>query len=148
MYTMLRKHIHGLPVLLVTPPFLRALFLLLSSYNESMIESRSDVRGMHLEDTSEVVCIGSCGVIGSVDCINVTWYEVFCAERGRARSRAQAVFRGITGGMVEVRDGARVGEEERIAAQAGGDGGNNGGRKPIVEVPERVSRPFGGGKVG
>ena len=47
--------------------------------------------------------------------------------------------------MVEVRDGARVGEEERIAAQAGGDGGSNGGRKQIDEVSERVSRPFDDG---
>ena len=92
-----------------------------------MIESRAEVRGMHLEDTSEVVCIGFCGVIGSVDCVNVPWYEMFCAERGCARSRDKAVFRGVTGGMVEVRDGARVGEEERIATQAGGDGGSNGG---------------------
>ena len=146
MYTM-RTHIHGLPVLLIRPPFLRALFFLLSSYHESMIESRSEVRGMHLEYTSEVVSIGFCGVIGSVDCVNVTWYEMFRAERGCARSRDDAVFRGITGGMVEVRDGARVGEEECIAAQARGDGGSNGGRKRIVEVSERVSRPFDDGGV-
>lgn len=102
---------------------------------------------MHLEDTSEVVCIGFCGVIGSVDCVNVAWYEMFCAERRFARSRSHAVFRGITGGMVEVRDGTRVGEEENIAAQAGRDGGSNGGRKRIVEISERVSRPFDDGGV-
>ena len=113
-----------------------------------MIESRSEVRGMHLEDTSEVVCIGFCGVVGSVDCVSVAWYEMFRAERRFARSRSHTVFRGITGGMVEVRDGARVGEEENIAAQARGDRGCNARRKRIVEVPERVSKPFGGGRVG
>ena len=112
-----------------------------------MIESCSEVRGMHLKNTSEVVCIGFCGVIGSIDCVNVTWYEMFCADRGCARSRDDAVLRGITGGMVEVRDGARVSEEERITTKAGRDGGSNGGRKRIVEISERVSRPFddGGG---
>lgn len=49
--------------------------------------------------------------------------------------------------MVEVRDGARVSEEERITAQAGGNGGSNGGRKQIVEVSERVSRMFDDGVV-
>ena len=141
----MRTHIHGLPVLLITPPLFRALFFLLSSYHESMIESRSEVHGMHLEDTSEVMGIGFCGVIGSVDCVNVTWYEMFCAERRSARGRGTAYRRGITGGMVKVRDGARVGEEECITAQAGGDGGSNGGRKPIVKISERVSRPFDDG---
>ena len=112
-----------------------------------MIESRSKMRGTHLKDTSEIVCIRFCGVIESVDCVNITWNEMFCAERVCARSRGQGVFRGITRGMVEVSDGARVSEEERIAAQAGGDGGCNGGRKWIVEVSERVSRSFDVGGV-
>jgi len=82
---------------------------------------------MHLEESFEVVGIGFCRVIGRVDYVDVAWYEMFCAVPRSARRRGIAYFRGITGRMVEVRDGARVGEEERIAAQAGGDGGSNRG---------------------
>lgn len=77
---------------------------------------------MHLEDSFEVVGIGFCRVIGRVNYVNVAWYEMFCAIRRSAWRRGIAYCRGITGRMVEVRDGARVGEEERIAARAGGDG--------------------------
>lgn len=120
-------HIHGLPVLLIIPPLLRARFSLLSSDYESVIESYCEVGGMHLEDAFEVVGIGFCRVIGRVDYVDVAWYEMFGAVWRSARRRGIAYCRGITCGMVEVRDGARVGEEKRIAAQAGGDGGSNRG---------------------
>ena len=82
---------------------------------------------MHLEDSFEVVVIVFCRVIGRVDYVDVAWYEMFCAVRRSARWRDIVYCRGITGRMVEVGDGARVGEEKRIAAQAGGDGGSNRG---------------------
>lgn len=85
------------------------------------------MRGIHLEDSFEVVGIGFCRVIGRVDYVDVAWYEMFCAVWRGARRRGIAYCRWITGRMVEVGDGARVGEEERVAAQAGGDRGSNRG---------------------
>ena len=60
---------------------------------------------MHLEDSFEVVGVGFCGVIGRVDYVDVAWYEMSCAVRRSARRKGIAYYRGITGGMVVVRDG-------------------------------------------
>ena len=65
-------------------------FEVLSSCYESMIESRCDVRGMHLEDSFEVVGIYFCRVTGRVDCVDVAWYKMFCAVGGSARWRGIA----------------------------------------------------------
>ncbi len=79
---------------------------------------------MHIEDSFEVMGIGFGRVIGRVDYVDVAWYEMFCAVRRSARRRGIACCRGITDGVIDVRDGGCVGEEERIAVQAGGDEGS------------------------